>query len=61
VRFVTRKTRAQWHRAVEEHRGLLAAIEAKDGDRLARLLEVHLLGTAVDIARATLPTETTEA
>jgi DNA-binding GntR family transcriptional regulator len=59
VRFVARKTREQWHRAVEEHRGLLAAIEAKDGARLARLLEAHLLGTAVDIARATLPAEAT--
>jgi DNA-binding GntR family transcriptional regulator len=52
-------TREQWHRAVVEHRGLLAAIEAKDGARLARLLEAHLLGTAVDIARATLPAEAT--
>lgn len=57
VRFVTRKTQMQWKNAVEEHHGLLAAIEARDGERLARLLRQHLLGTAADIARHTLPAE----
>jgi DNA-binding GntR family transcriptional regulator len=60
VRFVARKTREQWHRAVEEHRGLLAAIEARDGEQLARLLDAHLTGTAANIARRTLPTLTAE-
>lgn len=58
VRFVARKTSGQWGRAVEEHRGLLAAIEARDGARLAALLEAHLLGTAADSARQTLTTVT---
>ena len=58
VRFVARKTPGQWLRAVNEHRGLLAAIENRDGEQLSSLLEDHLLGTAADIARSTLPIET---
>ncbi len=61
VRFVTRKTRKQWQQAVEEHHGLLAAIEAKDAKRLSKLLREHLLGTGMDIARHSLPQETAPA
>lgn len=55
VRFVARKTQEQWQRAVDEHRAILAAVEARDGKLLGELLRQHLLGTAVDIARQTLP------
>ena len=54
VRFVARKTHEQWQQAVDEHRAILAAIEARDGKLLGELLREHLLGTAVDIARQTL-------
>ncbi|MDB5536824.1 MAG: transcriptional regulator, GntR family [Devosia sp.] len=54
VRFVARKSSEQWGRAVEDHRAILAAIEERDGKRLAELLRDHLLGTASDVARQTL-------
>lgn len=49
-RFVMRKTREEWDRAVGEHRQMMAALEARDGDALAGLLERHVTGTTVDIA-----------
>ncbi|HTJ58480.1 MAG TPA: GntR family transcriptional regulator [Devosiaceae bacterium] len=55
ARFVARRTRAQWQRAVDEHRAILAAIEAREGKRLGDLLRIHLLGTGVEIVRGTLP------
>jgi DNA-binding GntR family transcriptional regulator len=58
VRFVARKTPVQWQRAVGEHVLIMAAIERRDGPRLARLLRSHLLKTAVPIARHSLSMKT---
>ena len=55
VRFVARKTPEQWRRAVDEHVAIMAAIEARDGFRLARLLKSHLLDTCIPIARQSVP------
>jgi DNA-binding GntR family transcriptional regulator len=54
VRFVARKTAEQWQRAVDEHVAIMAAIEQRDGPRVARLLKRHLLDTAVPIARESI-------
>jgi DNA-binding GntR family transcriptional regulator len=54
VRFVARKTPEQWQRAVDDHVAIMAAIEQRDGPRLAKLLKSHLLDTAIPIARRSI-------
>ncbi|GGF49720.1 transcriptional regulator [Azorhizobium oxalatiphilum] len=51
-RFVMRKTPEHWQAAVAEHEAMMAALEARDGPRLAGLLETHVTGTTSGIARA---------
>ncbi|MCS0493899.1 GntR family transcriptional regulator [Ancylobacter sp. MQZ15Z-1] len=51
-RFVVRKSREHWAAAVAEHEKMMAALEARDGPRLAALLEGHVTGTTSGIARA---------
>ncbi|WP_371347062.1 GntR family transcriptional regulator [Ancylobacter sp. IITR112] len=51
-RFVVRKSRAHWAAAVEEHKAMIAALEARDAPRLGDLLEHHVTGTTAGIARA---------
>ena len=50
-RFVMRKTPEHWRVAVLEHEQMIAALEARDGDTLGSLLERHVTGTTVGIAR----------
>ncbi|MFG1398649.1 GntR family transcriptional regulator [Roseixanthobacter pseudopolyaromaticivorans] len=50
-RFVMRKSPAHWQQAVAEHERMIAALEARDGQRLSKLLEDHVTGTTVGIAR----------
>jgi DNA-binding GntR family transcriptional regulator len=54
VRFVARKTPEQWQRAVDDHVAIMAAIEQRDGPRLAKLLKSHLIDTAIPIARRSI-------
>lgn len=42
VRFVMRKSPELWRQAIEQHEKMLAALEARDGRKLARLLSSHL-------------------
>jgi DNA-binding GntR family transcriptional regulator len=51
-RFVVRKSPEHWADAVAEHEQMIAAFEARDGARLASLLEEHVTGTTAGIARA---------
>lgn len=51
-RFVVRKSREHWAAAVAEHQQMVEALEARDGPRLAALLEAHVTGTTAGIARA---------
>ncbi|MBS7543890.1 GntR family transcriptional regulator [Ancylobacter oerskovii] len=51
-RFVVRKSRAHWQAAVDEHTQMIEAFEARNAVRLAALLETHVTGTTVGIARA---------
>lgn len=51
-RFVMRKSREHWAAAVADHEKIIAALEARDGERLGDLLEVHVTGTTAGIAHA---------
>lgn len=50
-RFVMRKSAEDWNRAVLEHEQMIAALEARDGEILGSILERHVTGTTVSIAR----------
>jgi DNA-binding GntR family transcriptional regulator len=50
-RFVMRKNAEDWNRAVLEHEQMIVALEARDGETLSQLLERHVTGTTVGIAR----------
>jgi DNA-binding GntR family transcriptional regulator len=54
ARYLANRSGSRWHDAVEEHGEILAALEARDGDRLARLLGEHLANkrAAVEAALA---------
>ncbi|WP_428030825.1 GntR family transcriptional regulator [Ancylobacter sp.] len=51
-RFVVRKNREHWETAVDEHKAMIEALEARDAPRLADLMERHVMGTTAGIARA---------
>lgn len=51
-RFVVRKSRYHWAAAVEEHKAMIEALEARDAPRLGALMERHVMGTTAGIARA---------
>jgi DNA-binding GntR family transcriptional regulator len=53
-RFSMRKSAAHWERATKEHEAIIKALEARDGPRLADLLEKHVTETAVAIARSVI-------
>jgi DNA-binding GntR family transcriptional regulator len=59
-RFVTPKTPEYWRTAVLEHEQMIAALEARDGETLGSLLERHITGTTVGIARDYVRTEGAE-
>jgi DNA-binding GntR family transcriptional regulator len=42
ARYMANMSDTRWREAVEEHAAILAALEARDGTRLARLLAEHL-------------------
>ncbi|WP_255565099.1 GntR family transcriptional regulator [Methylovirgula sp. HY1] len=50
-RFIMRKSSAHWQRAVAEHERIIEALEARDGHRLADLLDAHVMETTAAIAR----------
>ena len=45
------KTPAHWRNAVLEHEQMIVAFEARDSETLSSLLERHVTGTTVGIAR----------
>lgn len=53
-RFMLRKNAAHWRQATQEHEAMLEALEARDGPRLADLLERHVAETSAAIARTAL-------
>lgn len=53
-RFVVRKSPEHWQRAVAEHEQMIELLEARDGAKLAALLEFHITGTTAGIARESI-------
>ena len=53
-RFIVRKRQRDWEDAVEDHRHILAALEARDGSQLGAILKEHVAGTTTRIARDSL-------
>lgn len=51
-RFILRKDAEHWQKAMAEHDAIIKALEARDAQRLADLLEAHVNVTTVEIARA---------
>ncbi len=51
-RFILRKNAEHWQRAMQEHEEIIKALEARDGPRLAELLDAHVSVTTAEIARA---------
>ena len=45
VRYLANANRTRWDEAMVEHTEILAALEARDGARLAGLLKMHLMST----------------
>jgi DNA-binding GntR family transcriptional regulator len=43
LRLSSNRSEAKWRKAVEEHREMMAALEARDGSGLGALMERHLL------------------
>ena len=42
IRFIGNEAPAKWRGAVSEHEAMITALEARDGDRLAAVLTLHL-------------------
>lgn len=53
-RFVARKSEDNWKAAVEDHRHIMDALNERDGARLSKLLQCHVMGVTVKIAHDTL-------
>jgi DNA-binding GntR family transcriptional regulator len=49
-RYTAHKTPEQWSRAIEEHEEMLRLIHARDGEALAKLMRLHILGKKDPIA-----------
>lgn len=60
ARYRANLSRERWAAAVDEHDEILAAFEARDSKRLARLLKTHLHNKMVALERAFAQVEITE-
>jgi DNA-binding GntR family transcriptional regulator len=49
-RYTAHKTPAQWSRAVAEHEDMVRLLKVRDGEALARLMRLHVLGKKEPIA-----------
>lgn len=54
ARFLARKTRRQWERAVGDHERIMAAFGKRDPQALGEILYAHMVETAAEIARSSL-------
>jgi DNA-binding GntR family transcriptional regulator len=50
MRYTAHKTDAQWQRAMGEHHEMVRLLRARDGERLANLMKLHIRGKAEVIA-----------
>lgn len=53
-RYVRRKSQESWDRAVREHQEIMEAFEARDAERVGKLLKAHVQGTVVNIAKESI-------
>jgi DNA-binding GntR family transcriptional regulator len=51
VRYRSNQQNARWHEAIDEHEGLIRALEARDGELLAARLSSHLGATWVKVSK----------
>lgn len=49
-RYAAHKTPEQWQRAIDEHEEMLRLMIERDGEKLAALMERHILGKKEPIA-----------
>ena len=54
VRFLVDKRETDWRKAVDDHERIMAALDARDGLRLAEILKRHLTDTAAELSRQSL-------
>jgi len=54
ARFLSRKTQAQWERAIGDHDKIMAALGRRDSDALGQILYTHMVETAAEIARTSV-------
>ncbi len=54
VRFLIDKRQTDWQKAVDDHERIMAALDARDGRRLADILKAHLTDTAAELSRQSL-------
>ena len=52
ARYMANLSRERWDRAVTEHEDILAALAARDAERLKRLLRDHLAGKLASVLKA---------
>ena len=52
VRFVARMSPARWQEAIRDHEAIVAALEARDGARLAAVLRAHVANKAATVLEA---------
>ena len=52
IRFVAKKSPMRWQEAVEEHKQIMAALERRDGKKLARIMVTHLQHKADSVQEA---------
>jgi DNA-binding GntR family transcriptional regulator len=52
MRYTAHKTDAQWQRAMAEHEEMVRLLRARDGERLAALMKLHIRGKAEVIAQS---------
>ncbi|HMB76522.1 MAG TPA: GntR family transcriptional regulator, partial [Kiloniellaceae bacterium] len=54
ARYMANMSQARWDQAVAEHEEILAALEARDGERLGRILKDHLANKCETVREALL-------
>jgi DNA-binding GntR family transcriptional regulator len=52
ARYLANQTNARWDESVEEHAAFMKALEARDGETFARLLQEHIRKTGVAVVAA---------
>jgi DNA-binding GntR family transcriptional regulator len=52
VKYFALRLENRWGQSIDEHRGILAAIEDRDSERAGRLLAIHVAHTAEVVARS---------